>query len=567
MRILPNSTLKFLCGVPLDRGYNHSIYFESKQMQQAYFERYVKMPTTWNGNYYKFVIDKQTYLRVEKGQIKVALPADLLYDVNYIMFQNTAFGSRWFYAFVTAVDYVNNETSLITFDIDELQTWFFDYELGECFVEREHTSSDEIGEHIEVENIDCGAYMQVANKKYISLSENMAVLILYNPNHTADKTSIPNGRQIDGIYVPYKMWWVKTTDRDWEVSVNNKINDIITNSGVMVAMYLVPEITLSRDAYNQMEDPDAADIEELSHKNRTITSGDYIPQRPTAFGNYIPRNKKLFTQQFCNMVVSNNSGATKTYAYERFRNIPTFQLDTLKVPQCIALLTPQNYRFNSTIVLNNTNRVDYDNAVPYDNFPQCAWSEDTYAKWWAQNKNSYAAGIVTTVGSALVSGGIGLLQGNYARTAMAGVSAIAGILDSVAKVQDTKNTPDKVSGAMNSETTNYVLNKCGFTLYAMTVTEQYAKIIDTFFQSYGYAVKVVKQPRMDNRQFWTYVKTIGCNLHAKKNIEGDVVYAIPADTEEKICSLFDNGITFWRCQHDLSCDVGNYDRDNPPIAG
>ena len=572
MRIIPNSVVKFLRGVPLDEKYNHSIYFESKQMQQSYFEKFIKMPTTWRGNYYKFVYEKTTYMR--NGNIMVGIPADLLYDVNYLMFQNTAFSSKWFYAFITDVKYVNDESSEITYVIDDLQTWFFDYELGQCFVEREHTSSDEIGEHIETEDIDTGAYMQVSEKWFCSIAREMAVVILYNTNKSSSPGNplSPKGFEIDGIYTPYTLWWVKVITPNWEDKLNDKINEIVSASGEILAINMIPMILGNYPTPQEISGD--YDIDDYVHGYFTKYTDDSlqgvsspVPKRPTKFGNYIPRNNKLFTQQFTNLVVSNNSGATKTFAYERFRNGTAFALDYIKVPQPITLLTPMNYRFVDNAPLDETNKIDYDNTIPYQNFPQCCWSEDTYAKWWAQNRESYSAGLVSTIASGTANALIGVATQNYARVGMAAVSTVAGILDSVCKRQDTQNTPDKISGAMNSEITNYVLNKCGYTFYSMTVTEQYAKIIDTFFQSYGYAVKVVKQPRMDNRLYWTYVKTIGCNLHAKKNIEGDVTFAIPADTEEKICSLFDNGITFWRCQHDLSCDVGNYDRDNPPLAG
>lgn len=56
--------------------------------------------------------------------MRVEKKAEDLYDCNYLAFQNTSFGSKWFYAFITSVEYVNNITSEITFEIDVLQTYF-----------------------------------------------------------------------------------------------------------------------------------------------------------------------------------------------------------------------------------------------------------------------------------------------------------------------------------------------------------------------------------------------------------------------------------------------------------
>lgn len=143
--IAPNSVIKILKNVPLDNTYDHTIYFENKTSQKTYFDSLVK-----------YTLQAQSYQRINKDTMRVQILADNLYDCNYIMFQNTSFGDKWFYAFITKVEYVNNITSEITFEIDVMQTWHFDYTLGECFVEREHTETDVVGQHVLPEPIDIG---------------------------------------------------------------------------------------------------------------------------------------------------------------------------------------------------------------------------------------------------------------------------------------------------------------------------------------------------------------------------------------------------------------------------
>lgn len=91
--------------------------------------------------------------------MRVGLSADACYDCNYLMFQNSGFGSKWFYAFITSVEYVNNAVTEISFEIDVMQTWFFNYSVGECFIEREHSASDEIGENLVPETVNVGEYV------------------------------------------------------------------------------------------------------------------------------------------------------------------------------------------------------------------------------------------------------------------------------------------------------------------------------------------------------------------------------------------------------------------------
>ena len=145
MYIEPNTIIKILKNCPLDTTYDHTIFFDTQENQTAYFNGLVK-----------YTLNNQTYQRVNKNRMRVQYKADDLYDCNYIMFQNTSYGNKWFYAFIKSVEYINNITSEIEYEIDVMQTWFFDYTLGQCFVEREHSATDNIGDNLVPENLEQG---------------------------------------------------------------------------------------------------------------------------------------------------------------------------------------------------------------------------------------------------------------------------------------------------------------------------------------------------------------------------------------------------------------------------
>ena len=117
MQIQPNSIIKICKGVPFDNSYNDSMYFESKEQQYNYFNSKVK-----------HTMNKASYTRVNGGNVRFNLVADSLYDCNYLMFQNTSYGNKWFYAFITEVEYLNDGVTNVHFEIDVLQTWYF-----QCF--------------------------------------------------------------------------------------------------------------------------------------------------------------------------------------------------------------------------------------------------------------------------------------------------------------------------------------------------------------------------------------------------------------------------------------------------
>ena len=62
---------------------------------------------------------------------------DDLIGYNYVMYQNTHYSNKWFYAFITGMEYLNDNTTKITIVTDPFQTWQFDITFKQCFVERE----------------------------------------------------------------------------------------------------------------------------------------------------------------------------------------------------------------------------------------------------------------------------------------------------------------------------------------------------------------------------------------------------------------------------------------------
>ena len=187
MYIAPTTNIKLLHNIPLDTTYDHTIYFSGKVAQHGYFAYYTK-----------YDLSNYTYQRVQKGVARVGINAENLYDCNYMMFQNTGFGNKWFYAFITSVEYVNNECSEIHFELDEMQTWHFDYTPDICFVERQHSSSDNIGDNITPEPVATGEYKFNGSHQLIDFSNLSVVIGIVNVN---TETGVADGQMYDGIYV------------------------------------------------------------------------------------------------------------------------------------------------------------------------------------------------------------------------------------------------------------------------------------------------------------------------------------------------------------------------------
>ena len=71
MYIAPNSTVYLLTGVPCDKSYVHTLYFENKNEQYSYF--YGKRVKTFTN---------VSYQRHSKNSIRLECLADDIYNVN-----------------------------------------------------------------------------------------------------------------------------------------------------------------------------------------------------------------------------------------------------------------------------------------------------------------------------------------------------------------------------------------------------------------------------------------------------------------------------------------------------
>lgn len=137
--IYPSTNVRLLTGVPLNPSYNDTIYFSSISAQTQYFYSMTKPG---------MIFSNQSFQRASKNKIRLQVPIEAVYDCNYMVFTNQMHGNKPFYAFITQVEYVNEKTSEITYELDVIQTWYFQFSFGECFIERTHVLDDRIGANI-----------------------------------------------------------------------------------------------------------------------------------------------------------------------------------------------------------------------------------------------------------------------------------------------------------------------------------------------------------------------------------------------------------------------------------
>lgn len=542
--IAPSTTATLCAGVPLAKGSEDTFLFGSAGEQASKISSYAIA-----------TFSNLTYQRNTRNVVRLGMPmgisgASSALRANYLIFNNSAFEGKNIYCFVDTIDYVNNNTIDVTFTIDAMQTFMFDYELHQCYVEREHSVTDEIGDNVVSEGF--GALSTVIHSEDEQfIFRNGAVpkyctVIYYieNVGKDVDPTRetwdqalnyTVDGSIVNNVYVAANSSNTLTN----AAAINTRLMNIMHSGGTIVGISCVPHELIDAGASGY-----------VSTGTLPINT-DFVDGTKR----YVPKNRKLFTYPYNYVVVSNNAGDERQYRWEWWRKgegvAANFNIYGGYQPSPECALVPAFYRGST---------VNYGEMVMLNNFPTCAWSEDSYLNWKLRNYHSWNQSGMNSVVSGLtgaVTGGVtgAVVGGSVGGIPGAVVGAVSGILSPVvnqentrksliSQAQDAVSTPDKLAGNSTASVVNEVIGCTGFTLYRMNICNEQARSIDDFFTMYGYATQKVKIPNRDSRPKFNYVKTQGCTIYG----------SVPAPFAEEIQNRYNNGVRFWRS----SATIGDY---------
>lgn len=568
MWIAPNSTIHLLSGINWTPAYTDAVYFTNKTVQLNYMKHKIFRS-----------FDKQSYQRHSKNVLRILATADTLYECNYLMFQNEKRGGmngdKWFYAFILDIEYVNENTTDVYYEIDVIQTWFWDLKLGQCFVEREIPRYDTLYGNLVPENLETGEYITNTNvPTYLGPPCYIAVC-------ATDYRGDPATTQLTEWNIPLKYYGFLANDPtdpeglSWNITKlieryyddNNSPENIIAIQGVPAMLLTQDGSTNPQRNYDTTDEP----VGSIKLPNSYLDT-EWSFDTHLALNGYIPKNNKLHTYPYSFLQVSNNNGQIATYKWEDFGtdlyNFPrvTFKIIGTYYGLPTMLLIPIDY---------NGVYLNYDEAICLSNFPTIPWVTDTYKAYLAQNKASImtsilcdtvstVAGLASGINTAVLGQSInnnasnaqwmtqltseaqrnkGIISG-----ANSVLSGAGNVLSTLAKISDIKQRPDTVHGLAQCDMLLTMTNKQHFDVYTKSIKAEMAKIIDDYFSAYGYAQHKFKKPEIIARTYWGYTKTKGCEL----------IGSCPEGIKAQIASIFDNGIRFWNSNE----IIGDYSLDN-----
>jgi len=552
--IAPNSNIYLMRGVRLDPTYENTIFFDTSTAQSAYFQS--KTVRT---------LAAQSYQRKNKNTLRIQVPYSQVFDVNYMAFLNLSFESKMFYAFVKKVEYINNVTTEIEYELDVMQTWMFNYTLGQCFVEREHAARDYIGDNVlpepisvtewaYTEKVQCPAfdptppagasdYLDYLPKVLVFSSEGAYSLLPQSwAANWADEpfvftgSKVYNAGYINGFLPPASGVSPNPNIAAFleQVVKNNKAGSIICL--VMCPGLFAPYLVFNSTAGKY--------VNKTSHINNPYSWN--IPKNLSWTYkkngvNVTPRNMKLYTFQFNKLIITDHNEASAEFAYEYFVGSQTdcqFNVFACITPNPEFSCVPLNYKGMPVASIYQ---------LVSHGYPQCSWKTDAYDAWLAQNKYRILTGSATGMAGAATGAAIGGATGNAVGAVGSAISPLGKAMSNLGEALTQQTLPDQMRGSIG-QSINMQSESEGFCYYTARAIDQVCAMADDFFDMYGYKTCLNKIPNRKVRENWTYTKTVGCAIFPNNTTD------VPAEDSKKIQSIYDAGIRFW-----VNGDnIGNY---------
>ena len=519
MVIVPNSKVKLIKN-PLKLDSNNEMMFANATAQYNYFTSLPKLEFE-NLTY----VRKDDVLRIPTDETGVGVTYEKLLQYNFCMYQNTSFGSKWFYAFIDDVKWINPSLTELHLRTAYYQSWQFDLVFADSFIEREHVDNDTIGLHTIPEGLELGDYVHAKQPGMLNSYDQYWICIGVTELPPAFSQTIQTNRVFNGIYSGLIYLVFKTAN-----DATNFISacDSAGKADAINCLFMIPSSLCPNSSYIIGTIGDYTFeftwIPNSSNETTLVATSSF--NRPSYLDtDYSPKNNKLFTYPYSYCYVTNNSGIDVTYRYEDWNSgYPKFRIVGSISPGCSIRCYPIDYKGMSDLA---TTSNSYNYGINSGKFPICSWNSDVYTNWLTQQSVNMMLGdtkdYISLAGS-VFTGNIG-----------GAVSSFNNIIDRVAQKYEYSFTPNQAKGNTNSGDVTFSSEHLTFDIYFMSIKKEYAKIIDDFFNQFGYKVNRLGTPHLHVRTYYDYIKTIDVN------IEGDV----PETDLEEIRKMFNNGIRFW----------------------
>lgn len=557
----PTGTI-YYGNVTWDNTYRHVRYFTSASDQ-----------TTWMQQHLPNTIQQGSYLYIKKDSIlRVKGNADALAGVNYVMYRNTNYSTKWFYAFVTDVVYIAEDTTGFVLQTDVFQTWMGQISLNACYVERMTSPTDVVGDNVVDEPVMPLEYRWAQRASFSNDPAYIVMIATEEPvwkgiaasGVTSDHAApVSSQAQIWGMPLPCGVYLFDYNNLGTFKLVLETYNELGIAESI-TDLYVLPAAGLGTIGYDPVVTTEGVTGMQVGYKkvNTASVAGFSTEQMvdvpyPQSIDGYVPHNNKMFTYPYVMVSVMGNQGVWQDYRFEEFdSSAHSIQYMWTPTPDTTFTFRPIAY---AGMQNGEPRSLDMCVMVP--------WSYSPYLNWKAQNAERLALQMANaqkgsfestfnTIGNAMerLSGtfepgaysAAGKRLGEMARPVdelIEGIVApLLGMTNERAAMKREyeveqayhRRLPSEIRGSTSGWGQLISTARQTF-IGSRTCTAAQARQMDEFFTMYGYAQNRIMTPNMTSRTRFNYVKCGGSNATGN----------IPKSDLALINEAFDAGVTYW----------------------
>lgn len=572
-----NSKVQIFNSVPFDLKNNHTRYFDNKTQQTNYFNNLGGTLTITNNR----------YVRIDTGVYDIEKYADTIDNVNYAIIENINTENntvRKYFVFITEVEFINANLTRLHFEVDVLQTYMFDLNFQQSFVERQHlNTTNKVSE-----NLDIGSdYINISSTLHGQTIDNHfnTMLVVATQDLMDDSNPTNVGTMVSGVASPLVYYLVLVPKVSGEYTINfngeqiqqgsnmfkiftafnreESANKIVGISYLPVFPYSA-SLSKSGNVYTITSKSGVSPnnllpwpILDGSYKTILINVryGDfysnYINQNvKSTINSYMNNNgitqAKLRQYPFVRVVLRDNLGSQFEIKPEHLdgNNLQVDMLPSVSSVPKVAYRI-KNYKTGKNLTNAIISSINADVEI----------INDYTATYLQGRKNSDQTALRTGLAGGLTQTALGF--GITAASGWTGIGAVAGIgtmtggLTNIfsqrsqhnAKMQDIERIPPTLQNQAGASNINIGY---GYSLPQVDIEVcdiEYLKRAENYMKEFGYAVKDVTTLNLKTRTRFNFIKTIGCNVTGK----------VPQKHLDKVRNIFDSGVTLWHVN-----DMYNY---------
>ena len=333
---------------------------------------------TWLNSKPSLEFTANKYWRVG-SPIKIPVSYETSFEYDYIRIINDAGTSqqREWYAFIAARAYISPSVTILTLDVDYIQTYYFDNQVPFWDVPGFIVKSTGYFTPLPGSPSDYPVPQSIT-EAFLHESGNYAFIIYstINPSTVTSGTPQYQGMSSDGVYSAACAYVIGGANAP--TALNTLVSNFNTNgyTDAIAAIYAVPE----RYINSSLRDGSPHD---LSAANALVSQTITAAHTPEDYQYYF----LLGDYDYTYIVVNNGQGETEVYHYYEFNGYPQFSLQLSITGGCPTLyLTPTNLKYHS-IDANQQRTMKITQAI------SCVYLNDSYKIWLAQTQNSRAAAL------------------------------------------------------------------------------------------------------------------------------------------------------------------------------